>query len=109
MPGEADLITVSEAAAKTGYTGQPHHQAPTAREYRGQAVRPDLADHLVAVEVYRRSDAKPGPKRVAGRAEEILNWPEALATVMYSSSTKHKPEQRPRVSLSGDLRSYSRR
>lgn len=69
MPDEADLITVAEAAAKTGYTIQ--HIARLLRNGRiaGRKIGPVWVTTIEAVEVYRSSDPKPGrpPGRVQGR------------------------------------------
>ena len=62
MPGEADLITVSEAAARTGYT--PRHITRLLQQGKiaGRKFGPVWLTTVSAIEVYRRSDPKPGPK-----------------------------------------------
>ena len=62
MPDEADLITVSEVAARTGYT--VHHIARLLPQGKiaGRKFGPVWLTTVEAVEVYRRSDPKPGPK-----------------------------------------------
>lgn len=62
MPAEADLITVSEVAARTGYTVQ--HVARLLRQGKiaGKKFGPVWLTTIEAVEVYRRSDPKPGPR-----------------------------------------------
>ena len=62
MPGEADLITVSEAAARTGYTAQHLTRLLRQRKIAGKKFGPVWLTTVEAVEVYRRSDPKPGPK-----------------------------------------------
>ena len=62
MPGEADLITVAEASARTGYT--PRHIARLLQQGKiaGRKFGPVWLTTTEAIEVYRRSDPKPGPK-----------------------------------------------
>ncbi len=62
MPGEADLITVAEASARTGYT--PRHITRLLQQGKiaGRRFGPVWLTTVEAVEVYRRSDPKPGPR-----------------------------------------------
>jgi hypothetical protein len=62
MPGEADLMPVSEVAAKTGYTPQHITRLLRQRKIVGRRVGPVWLTTVEAVEVYRRGDPKPGPK-----------------------------------------------
>ena len=59
MAEEADLITVSEAAARTGYT--PRHITRLIRQGKiaGRRIGPVW---VTTIEAYRRSAPKPGPK-----------------------------------------------
>jgi excisionase family DNA binding protein len=62
MPDEADLISVSEAAARTGYTTRHITRLIRAGKIAGRKIGPIWLTTVEAVEVYRRSDPKPGPK-----------------------------------------------
>jgi hypothetical protein len=62
MPGEADLITVGEAAARTGYTPQHLTRLLRAGKIVGKKFGSVWLTTVDAVEVYRRSDPKPGPR-----------------------------------------------
>jgi hypothetical protein len=62
MPQEADLITVAEAAAKSGYTEQHITRLLRQRKINGKKFGPVWLTSVEAVEVYRRSAPKPGRK-----------------------------------------------
>jgi hypothetical protein len=62
MPDEADLITVSEAATLTGYSIQHIARLLRQRKIAGRKFGPAWMTTVEAVDVYRRSDPKPGPK-----------------------------------------------
>ncbi len=62
MPGEADLITVAEASARTGYTAQHITRLLRQGKIAGTKFGPVWLTTVEAVEVYRRSDPKPGPR-----------------------------------------------
>jgi excisionase family DNA binding protein len=60
MPDKADLITVAEAAARTGYTVQHIARLIRQGKLEGMRVGAFWLTTVEAVEVYRRSDPKPG-------------------------------------------------
>ena len=62
MPGEADLITVSEAAARTGYTERHITRLLRQGKIAGKKLGRDWLTTTEAVEVYRRTDPRPGRK-----------------------------------------------
>ncbi len=62
MAGEADLISVAEAAAMTGYTVQHITRLLRRGKIVGRKLGPIWLTTVEAVEVYRRSDPKPGPR-----------------------------------------------
>ncbi len=62
MPAEADLITVAEAAVRTGYSIQHIARLLRQGKIKGRKFGPVWMTSAEAVEVYRRSDPKPGPK-----------------------------------------------
>lgn len=62
MPDEAGLITVAEASAMTGYTIQHLARLLRTGKLAGRKLGPVWVTTVEAVEVYRRSDPKPGPR-----------------------------------------------
>lgn len=62
MPDEADLITVAEASTRTGYTIQHLARLLRTGKIAGRKLGPVWVTTVEAVEVYRRSDPKPGPR-----------------------------------------------
>jgi excisionase family DNA binding protein len=62
MPGEADLVTLAEAAARTGYTVQHLRRLLRTGKIAGRRFGRTWVTTLEAVEVYRGTDPKPGPK-----------------------------------------------
>jgi hypothetical protein len=67
MPDEADLITVAEASARTGYTIQHLARLLRTGKIAGRKLGPVWVTTVEAVEVYRRSDPKPGPRPGSAR------------------------------------------
>ena len=62
MADSADLITVSEAAARTGYTVQHIRKLIRQGKIPGRKSGSVWLISWEAVEVYRRTDPKPVPK-----------------------------------------------
>jgi excisionase family DNA binding protein len=62
MPGEADLITVSKAAARTRYTEWHITRLLRQGKIAGRKLGRDWLTTSEAVEAYRRTDPRPGPK-----------------------------------------------
>ena len=62
MAEEADLITVSEAAARTGYTQRHITRLLQQGKIAGRKFGPVWLTTVEAVEVYRRNNPKPGPR-----------------------------------------------
>jgi excisionase family DNA binding protein len=67
MPDEADLITVAEASARTGYTTRHITRLIRAGKIAGKKIGPIWLTTVEAVEVYRRSNPKPGPRPGSSR------------------------------------------
>ena len=67
MPDEADLITVAEASAQTGYTTRHITRLIRPGKIAGKKIGPIWLTTVEAVEVYRRSDPKPGPRPGSSR------------------------------------------
>ena len=59
MPGEADLVTLAEAAARTGYTVQHQRRLLRTGKIAGRRFGRTWATTLEAVEVYRGANPKP--------------------------------------------------
>lgn len=62
MSDDDGLITVAEAAAKTGYTTRHITRLIHAGKIAGRRVGPIWLISLGEVEAYRRTDPKPGPR-----------------------------------------------
>lgn len=62
MPEDDGLITVAEASALTGYTIQHIARLLRAGKIAGRKIGPVWVTTVAALEVYRRSNPKPGPK-----------------------------------------------
>ena len=62
MSEDDGLVTLADASAKTGYTVQ--HLARLLRQQKiaGKKLGPIWLTTVEAIEVYRRSDPRPGPK-----------------------------------------------
>jgi excisionase family DNA binding protein len=59
---EGDLITVAEAAARTGYTERHIRRLLRQQKIPGKKLGRDWLLTLEAVENYRRTDPRPGAK-----------------------------------------------
>jgi hypothetical protein len=66
MPEDDGLITVAEAAARTGYTTRHLARLISTGKIAGRKLGPVWVTTVEAVEAYRRSDPKPGPKPGSG-------------------------------------------
>lgn len=62
MPDEAGLITVAEASAWSGYSAQHLTRLIRQGKIAGKRYGPVWLTTIEAVEAYRRTDPKPGPK-----------------------------------------------
>lgn len=62
MSEDDGLVTLAEASARTGYTIQ--HLARLLRQHKiaGKKLGPIWLTTVEAIEAYRRSDPRPGPK-----------------------------------------------
>lgn len=67
MPHEADLISDVEALAQTGYTTRHIMRLIRQGKIAGKKIGPIWLTTVEAVEVYRRSDPNPGPRRGSSR------------------------------------------
>ena len=62
MPEDDGLITVTEVAARTGYTTRHITRLIRAGKITGKKIGPIWLTSVQAVEAYRRTDPKPGPR-----------------------------------------------
>mgnify|MGYP000948662846 CR=1 FL=1 len=62
MSEDDGLITVAEVAARTGYTTRHITRLIRAGKVAGKRIGPIWLTTIEAVEAYRRTDPKPGPR-----------------------------------------------